>query len=425
MRLKTLTVSVVVLAILSAVVFIARRPGPPPSKDPRVGQSLVDQSTVEKAAKLRISDQGKTVTLSRQSDGTWRDDSYYDLPADFTKLSGFVGNLTEAKLDRLVTTNPERIERLEFKDTKIELLDAAAKPVWAVTLGKNAESGGRFVRFDDEKKAYLASLNAWIDTEAKSWANAELLNLKADDIAKVEIGFPAVPESATEPKTAAMPASTVTVSRAKKDADWTADKTPANDRVKADKISSLLGYIGTIRFTDTSEPNDPNVAAAKAIERVFKLTTFDGKTYTVAMGRKPEEKKLKVPTPGTDGKTGPASLGSVTQFEKKEEKAKEPEKKVDEPATVKPEFETVPAGPVYVFVSSSDASAPVNALMQKRAFQIGDYIYTALPQKPDELFEPAPAPKPEEKKAEPAKAAQKSADEMKAEATQADTPAKK
>jgi hypothetical protein len=39
--------------------------------------------------------------------------------------------------------------------------------------------------------------------------------------------------------------------------------------------------------------------------------------------------------------------------------------------------------------------------MQKRAFQISDYTFTSLPQKSDELFEPAPvaAPaKPDEKK---------------------------
>jgi hypothetical protein len=54
-----------------------------------------------------------------------------------------------------------------------------------------------------------------------------------------------------------------------------------------------------------------------------------------------------------------------------------------------------------VNISHGDAAAPINALMQKRAFQISDYTFTGLPQKADELFEPAPvaAPaKPDEKK---------------------------
>jgi hypothetical protein len=395
MKLKTLVVSVAVLAVLAVVVFLVRRPGPPPSTDARLQKPLVDQATIEKAAKLRITDQGKTVELTRQEGGTWIDNSYFDLPADFTKLAGFVGNLTDAKLERLVTSNPDRIARLEFKDTKIELLDSAGKELWSVTLGKMPDAGGgRFVRFGSEQKAYLASLNAWLDTEPKNWAASELLNLKADDIAKVEIPF--------------ADGGPVTVSRAKKDDPWTSDKAPANQKVKADRISTVLSSVGNIRFSDTTAPDDPNAVAARANQRVFQLTTFDGKTVTVALGRKPEEKKLKPPAATADGKSGPAALGSISDLSRKEEAApdaaKAPDgKKPDDANPLAPEFETIPAGPVFVSIHHSDAAAPVNALMQKRAFQVSDYIFTGLPQKPEELFEPAPppapAPAPEEKPA--------------------------
>ena len=82
-------------------------------------------------------------------------------------------------------------------------------------------------------------------------------------------------------------------------------------------------------------------------------------------------------------------------FEKKAKAKleKAPEKKDDKPLA--PEFETVPAGPVFVSVAHSDgATAPVNAMMQKRAFQISDYTFTGLPQKAEEMFEPAPPPPP-------------------------------
>ena len=134
MKLKTLVVTVLVLAALSLGVYIARRPEAPKSADPRLNQSLVDRAVIEKAQKVRITDAGKSVDLVRQSDGTWKVASYHDLPADFTKLSGFVGNLTDAKLQRLVTTSKDRIARLEFKDTKIELLDAADKALLTVVL---------------------------------------------------------------------------------------------------------------------------------------------------------------------------------------------------------------------------------------------------------------------------------------------------
>jgi hypothetical protein len=384
MKLKTLIVSVLVLAALSVVAYIARRPAPPPSADARVNQPLVERAAIEKAAKLRLSDTGKTVELVRQGDGSWRVASYYDLPADFGKLSGFVGSLTEAKLQRLVTSNAERIGRLEFKDTKIELLDAADKAVFSVTLGKNAEvGGGRYVRFGDEQKAYLASLTAWLDAEAKNWANSELINVKADDIAKIEIPF-------TE-------GGPVTLTRAKKEDAWTSEQTPAGQRIKADKVSTVLSSVGAIRFSDTTALDDANAAAAKAHQRTFRLTTFDNKTISVALGRKPEEKKLK--PPAADAKAGPAALGSVADLAKKDEKKDDATKADDKPLA--PEFETIPAGPVFAFISSSEASAPVNAAMQKRAYQISDYVFTGLPQKADELFEPIPPAAP----ADPAPAA--------------------
>jgi len=374
MKLKTLIVSVLVLAALSVAAYIARRPTPPPSADARINQPLVERAAIEKAAKLKLSDTGKSVELVRQTDGTWRVTSYFDLPADFGKLSGFVVSLTEAKIQRLVTSSAERIGRLEFKDTKVELLDASDKAVFTVTLGKNAEvGGGRYVRFGDESKAYLANLTAWLDVEAKNWANSELINVKADDIARVEIPF--------------AEGGPVTLTRAKKEDPWTSEQTPAGQRVKPDKVSTVLSSVGAIRFSDTTPLDDANATAAKANQRTVKLTTFDQKTISVAMGRKPEEKKLK--SPAVDAKTGPAALGSVADLAKKDDAKK------DEAKPLAPEFETIPAGPVFAYIASSEASAPVNAAMQKRAYQISDYVFTGLPQKADELFEPVPpAPAP-------------------------------
>lgn len=367
MKLKTLLVVVAVLAVLSAIIYVVQRPAAAVVTDPRVGRSLADRSTVEQMAQFRLSDQGKSVTLIRQTDGSWRVANYFDLPVDFSKLTGFVGSLTGAKLQRLVTTNPARIARLDFKDTKLEILDAQNKVTWSATLGKNAETGGgRFVRFGSEERAYLADFSAWLDAEPKNWADSQILNLKPDDVAKIEIPFAV--------------GGPITVSRLKKSDPWSADKTPAGRRVNAGMISSVLRSVGDVRFSDTVDLTNAGIAAAKANERIFRLTTFAGQTYTVALGRKPEGKKPKAVAPSPSVATAP----------KPEAAQPEAKEKPVEPKPPTPEFETIPAGPVFVFISSTDPAAPVNALMQKRAFQISDYIFTGLPQKPDELFESIP-----------------------------------
>jgi hypothetical protein len=389
MKLKSIVRTIAILAALSAVAFFATRPTPAPVADTRIGQPLADRAIVEKATTLRLNDQGKTVTLVRQADATWKVSSYHDFPADFSKLATFIGSLTDAKLERLVTSSPARIALLEFKDTKIELLDSTDKELWSVTLGKNPDTGsGRYVRYGAEAKAFLASLSAYLDTDSKNWANTELLALKVDDVAKIEIPF--VAANASEP-------TSLTVSRATKDAPWTAEKTPDGQKLKADKISAVLSSLSSIRFSETNDLTDANAVAAKANERLFKIETFDKKVLKVALGRKPEEKKLKPITPPAEGQSALSSLGTAADMLKKDADGKP----ADPAKPIAPEFETIPAGPVFVNIASSDASASVNALMQKRAFQISDYTFTSLPQKSDELFEPAPvaAPaKPDEKK---------------------------
>lgn len=394
MKLRTLVLTVAILAALSAVAYFLNRPAPPPSADARVGQPLVDSGTVEKSAAIKLSDQGKTVTVARGADGVWRVSTYFDLPADFEKLSRFTGELTEAHLKRLVTSNPERIGRLEFKDTKIELSDSTGKELWSVRLGRTADAGGRYVRFGEEEKAFLADLNVWLDAESKNWADSRLLTLKPEDIAAVEIPL--------------ADGAAVRASRANKDAAWSAEPTPTNQKLKADRINSALSSLTGLRFTDTLELADANAATAKQHLRTFKLTTFDGKTVSIALGRKPEEKKLKPPAPSPDGKSGPAALGSLSDLAKAEPKPKttpgdaaEKPAEATEPKPLAPEYETIPAGPVFAFITHSDATAPINALMQKRTFQIGDYVFTGLPQNTADLFEAAPPPAP----AAPVKAA--------------------
>lgn len=381
MKLKTLIVTVLALAVVSAIVFFVNRPAPLPSADPRLGQPVLAPAMAENAGKVKISDQGKTVELAKQSDGSWKVTSYYDFPADFQKLSTFVGDLTSAKIEQLVTSNPERLNRLEFKDTRIELLDSGDKSLLLLTLGKNAEAGGRFLRYNDEKKGYRANLNVWLDAESKNWADASLVPVKVEDVAKVEFDFPN--------------AAPVVVSRAKKEDSFTTENPPAGQKLKGDKVSSVLSSITSLRFSDTNDPQDPNAVAAKQNERSVKVTTFAGKTWTVALGRKPEQKIVKAPTPGADNKSGPAALGSVKDADK-------PAPAGDAAQIAKPETETVPAGPVFAFISSSDAQAPINSLMTKRAFQVYEYAFTSLPEKRDDLFEAAPPPPPPANSAQPA-----------------------
>jgi hypothetical protein len=375
MKLKTLAVCVALLAVVAGAAYFLSRPEAAPPADPRVGRPLLDPAAAADVAKIVVSDQGKSVALVRQGDGSWVVASYFDLPADFSKISRLIGDLNEAKLDRFVTANPDRIARLEFKDAKIALFDAAGRETWSLVLGKAAATGSsRFVRFGQEPKAFATSLQAYLDPEAKNWADTQLLNLKPEEIKSVELPL--------EPR------GSVTFTRAKPEAPWTSPDGPDGRKVKADAVTAVLGSVGALRFTETTALNDPAAGEAEKHRRTLALTTFGGQTFRIALGRRPEQKKLKPPV--ADAKSGPASLGKSADLAKDAPAGSDTAAKPGAAKPGAPEFETIAAGPVFAAVASSDAHAPVNALMKKRAFEIDDYTFTSLPKTVDDVFDPAP-----------------------------------
>jgi hypothetical protein len=359
MKLRTLILTVAVLAALSVIAHYADRPEPALPSDPRVGTALLDPDTVAKAASVVVSDKGKSAELDRNADGSWRITNYFGLPADTVKISRLIQDLNEAKVDRFVTASPDRLAHLEFNDSSIALRDAAGKEVWRLTLGKSSDSGnGRFIRFGGDSKAFYSGLHIWLDTDPKGWADAQLVSLKPEDVAKIEIPFDG--------------GAPVVATRAKKDAPWSAAGAPAGRKLDDSKVSSLLTSVTSLRFTETVDSKDALAAEAAQHARSVRLTTFDGRIITVTLGRKPEEKKLKVPV--SDAKEGLASLGKLTDA-----------KAETKPAM--PEFETVTAGPVFATVASSDPHASINELMKLRAFEVDDYVFTGLPQKAEDVFE--------------------------------------
>ncbi|MBL9208420.1 MAG: DUF4340 domain-containing protein [Opitutaceae bacterium] len=382
MKLKTLLVVVTLLALASLAAYYVGRPPKPTGTDPRLNQPLVAGNLLEQASALKITENGKTVSLAKGAGGTWSVAEYYGFPADFEKVARLAGDLTAAKVERLVTQNPERIKGFNFGNARLVFSDASGKELASLDLGKNAEGGGRLVRYGTEEKAYLSRLNAYLDTEPKNWADATLVSLKPEDISRVELTF----GDGSAP---------VVATRAKKEDAFTATDAPAGERLRTSRVDSVISSLASLRFSDTSDPADANAVAAKAVARTVTLGTFDGKRVTLQIGRKPEQKIVKAPEAKKDGTTGPSALGSVADLAKAAAPAgaEKDSKSTDStgPAKVlEPVTETVPAGPVYVFIAHSDATAPINGLMAKRAFQVYESTFTGLPQARAELFEPIP-----------------------------------
>lgn len=352
MKIKNLTILVLVLAVLTVITWFFKRPSPPPGLDPRTGATLIDQETLVSAKRISLKDNGGEVTLvSDGESGEWRVADYYDFPADFSKLSNLAGDLQEAVILRLVTRNPDRMERLDFGASAITIDTGGALPAFNLEIGKTAEGGGRFVRYEGEEKAYLTDLGLYLDATPKNWVQARLIDFGADDVARVEIGF----DGEESP---------LVLNRDEAGVDWQIASDHEAGGAKTRELDSLINRLSSLRFTETDESMSEEAIAARENSRLLAVELYDGTRYAIEIGRRPAP-----PSP-------PVEAGV------EEEPAAEP------PPTPQP-------GPVYVFITSNRDDAAVNDLMSRRSFQVSDYTFTSLPADPSTLIEPVPEPEPE------------------------------
>ena len=394
MKLKPLALVVALLALAAGFVFWRNhRPVADPSADPRVGQPLVTADTLGALRGVHLVSGAQSATIDTGPDAHhWTVPDYFDLPADFGKLVSFVDSLRSAKVTRFVTARPERLERLGFAGDRIELRGADSRPLLTLHLGKNHETGGRFLRFGDEQKAYLVELEAWLDAVPKNWARAQLLDVKPEDVASLEFRFSdEAPLLATRGDSAA---------------GWTAADLPAGKTLNASTIDTALAQLTSLRFTETTEPAAPDATAAREHARSVVVTLKDGTSYTIALGRRPAPPvpaaaaKPVTPTTGTvSATTPPVTIGP--DGKPQVVAAADPESgTADHPETPDPKPETAAAepppapGPAFVFITSNSDGDPLNALMQKRAFQIGEWTLNALPADRAALLQDQPTPPP-------------------------------
>ncbi|MGH8021504.1 MAG: DUF4340 domain-containing protein [Opitutaceae bacterium] len=353
MKLKTLSIVAAGLAVVSIAAWLFNQRDSGASADPRVGEPLLTADTVAKIATVHFNTDGKEVTLTNTdpAGSAWVVKGYHDLPVDFTKLSRLITDLREAEINRFASANSERLERMGFGETEIELRDKDGNVIWEAGLGETLTGGGRFIKFGDESRAYRTSMSTWLDSTAKNWVNAELIPVEPEDVVALELGF-----AEGEP---------IEMTRESGESSWKVEGLAEDEKLKESPVSSLLSSLTNLRFTETTEKDAPEAAAARAHARTLKLTTKDDRTYTIVMGREPAPPAPPPPPPPAEGEEAP-------------------------PAPPEPK-----AGPVFVSITSSLSTDPINAIMDKRAFQVSEYTFTGLPENREALIEKEPPPAPD------------------------------
>ena len=348
MKLRPLLLTLAVLVPVSAAVWWFSRPAPAAAVDARVGQRVADPATLASAARVKITSAGKSVELARGEGERWTVVGEPTLPADASRLTRLTGDLVSPKVDRLVSARPEKIATYELDSAGLVYSDGSGKTLFDLDLGKTLENGARVFRYGDETKAYAARLSVFLDAEVASWRDTALVaGVQAADIASLSI---------TLPNTSAP----IVISRTKAEETWTSPSTPAGHQVRGSALASQVGNLTSLRYTNVAPNIDPGVVAARVFPREVTLTTFSGRTVKISFARAPEPPAAPKPE-AKEGETTPATPPPAPR-------------------------------PVYVEITDSKPDAVLAGAAKTHAFEIADWVFTALPAKSDDLFEPVPAP---------------------------------
>lgn len=349
MKVKSLALAVAALGVVTAAVwFFNRDDNRGPAVDARVGQPLLDSATVAKTSEFFLRSGGSEITLTGVDPAAMKAGvvkEYHNLPADYAKFVRLIDDLTkpESKITRMVGSSPERLEKLGFNGDRIELRGADSQPIWTLHLGSSPQSGGKFVKFGEEAKAYLSGFDAWIDSSAKGWADTNLIGAKADDVVGIEVNFPG--------------GGSLSANRVDGKGIWKCPDLADGETLKDSEMSSLASKLAGLRFMDTREPESLETIAARPTARSYKITLADGRVFTITTSQRQDP----VPAPAT-----PPAEGAT-------------------PPAPQPQ-------PADVYVQSSRAEDPINDLMKRRSFQVAEWTFTGLPDKRESLVNAAPAP---------------------------------
>ena len=383
MKLKPLLIAVLFLAAGAGLAYwlspSTRGTGP---EHPLVGQPLVEPGELEQTRRIELSGDGgeSRVVLEWHSAGDWRLPEYHGMPVDFDKLGRLTRSLTEASVQRRVTADPERLERLNLRRNGLVLYDGDGQIQRHFEFGDRGPAGGTYFRTAGEETAFLTDASIHIDSREDNWPIKRPLRLDREEIASFRLPFPGGDEVLLERGAPGEPL---------------AAAAPFEDReLKQSEVNRVLNRLLNARFSAVHDPDEEEAAAAREHAREIVLRDFDGTGYTLRVGRNPAETNPDTGQTAGEAEASPSRAEASIIFDQDGNIVTPPEPE-DAPEEAE-DAETPEPGPVFIFYASTDEAFPWTRITESAALRFPDSVYEALPESPEDLLEPAAAEDDEE-----------------------------
>ncbi len=157
-------------------------------------------ATLASAARIEISHQGSTVTLTRHDD-RWQVTQRADYPAIPARVHALLAGLAGLHLAEPRTADPSFYDKLGVEDparpaaasSLVRVLDAAGKPLAALIVGQKRPQSQPdlpdliYVRRPGEAQSWLAEGRLDVDADPQSWIDHDLFNIAHDRVATVTV----------------------------------------------------------------------------------------------------------------------------------------------------------------------------------------------------------------------------------------------
>ena len=238
-------------------------------------------------AKVALTTPEGTITLVRETGDRWSALERYGYPVDRRRVRDLVVALADMRLIERKTAQPERYERLQVEPpdaenahSRVVRLEAADGTVLAEAIvGKQrhrltgTEPSGTYLRRPDEAQSWLASGGVQFDQAVARWLEAEIVDLDAEAIRRIEIeraGEPGYVAARDQPEDELRLVGLADDEALKEDAD----------------LGQLSGALSSLRFEDV-RPRDQLTWPAE--QHSARIETFDGVELTVRLARIDDE----------------------------------------------------------------------------------------------------------------------------------------
>lgn len=180
MRIKNLLLFTLALGLIALAVILGQREKPAAGDAP---QPLVAASVLETLTTLTVKAGNKTSTIRKGSDGNWVVQEKFGLPADLeNRLTPLLRALQKANNHGLLTSNPQRLERLNLTDSSVQLTPTQG-PAVLIEFGKSTEDGlGSSARLGGETRAIRTDFGGNLEGDPVNWVDFTLFKRTPGEI---------------------------------------------------------------------------------------------------------------------------------------------------------------------------------------------------------------------------------------------------